>query len=188
MQVACVVVRVRVAVLFGAPYRVGTLLSVTLLRLVVVVALVAHAPIEIVDGDSAVDPAGVVVERDGAVYSTGVAIAFSCRSSAAGTASATAAASSPTPSYLSVSTSPIGSLRAGVGLNVVLFPRFSGGEGSDRAAGEVAFLGRAVPGVVWSVAILALFGLVTGGLGSLKLFDLADEGCGGRVAGACGRR
>ncbi len=75
-----------------------------------------------------------------------------------------------------------------MGLNVLLFPCFGGSEGSDSAAGEVTFLGRAVPGVVWSVAILALLGLVTVGLGSLKLFDLANEGCGGRVAGACGRR
>ena len=58
-----------------------------------------------------------------------------------------------------------------MGLNVVLFPRFGVSEGSDSAAGEVTFLRRAVPGVVWSVAILALLGLVTGGLRSLKLFD-----------------
>ncbi len=57
---------------------------------------------------------------------------------------------------------------------VVLFPRFGGRESSDGAAGEVTPLRRAVPGVMRSVAVLALLGLVTGGLGFLKLLDLAD--------------
>ena len=128
------------SVLSSSPYYIGTLLSNTLLGLVIVVAIVAHIPVEIVDGNGAVDPAGVVVERDGAVDSTGVAVAFCCRSVAAGTASATAAASSPAPSSLSVSTSSVGTFRAGVSLDVMLFPRFSGSEGADGASGEVTFL------------------------------------------------
>ena len=88
------------SVLFGSPYRVGTLLSSTLLGLVIVVAFVAHIPVEVVDGNGAVDPAaGIIVECDSAIDSTGIAGAFGCGSSTAGTASAAAAASSPTPSF-----------------------------------------------------------------------------------------
>ena len=75
-----------------------------------------------------------------------------------------------------------------MGLDVVLFPRFGGSEGSDSAAGEVTPLGRAVPGVVRSVAVLALLGMVTGGLVFLELLDLSDQGCCGRVTGAGCRR
>ena len=68
-------------VLFSPPYcSIGTLLSGTLLSLVVVVViiLVAHAPVEIVDGNGAVDPTSFIVERDGAIDSTGIAVAFDC--------------------------------------------------------------------------------------------------------------
>jgi hypothetical protein len=107
-------------VLFGSPYRIGTLLSGTLLGLVIVVTIiVAHTSIEVVDGNGAVDPTGIIVECDGAIDSTCIAAAFSCGSSTAGTASAAAAASSPTPSF-PVAASSAGTFWTGVGLDVVL--------------------------------------------------------------------
>ncbi len=46
--------------------------------LVIVITIIAHAPVEIVDGNGAVDPTSFIVERDGAIDSTGIAVAFDC--------------------------------------------------------------------------------------------------------------
>ena len=68
---------------FDAPDYVGTLLSGTLLGLVIVVAVISHAPIEVVNGDGTVDAAGVVVEGHCAVHPAGVACAVGVPSATA---------------------------------------------------------------------------------------------------------
>ena len=110
-------------VLFSSPYRIGTLVSSTLLGLVIVVAIVAHIPVEVVDGDGSVYPTGFIVECYSAVDSTCIAVAFGCGSSTAGATSAAAAAASSTPS-VSVAASPAGTFWAGVGFDVVWSRRF----------------------------------------------------------------
>lgn len=51
----------------------------------------------------------------------------------------------------------------------------------------MTFLRGAFPGLVGLAAVLEFLGPIATTLGVLQLLDLADEGCGGRVAGAGGR-
>ena len=165
---------------FDAAHDVSTLLRRTLLSLILIVAVIPHASVEIVDGDGAVDTAGVIVEGHCAVHPAGFACTVVLTSTTAGPA-ATASSASSTTTAVCAPASAVGILRSSVCVDVVLSAVVGGIKGCSVASWVVALLGRTVPGVMGTIAVFALFSLAAVVLVFLELFDLSDQGGSGRL-------